>query len=281
MGCKADRRTPSPRYGGHPAAVLLVLLALAATALLPAPADAATRRTANAIEVDDSPENTAPGTALIATAFAVGRGDTWVTARHTALACRERYIVVTGPGGFAQGLRRVPAQVVALSGEADLALLTTPHFRAVMGGLPFATVHAAAAGRSDVDSVAVMARDQATGRLSAAKLELTDPAVRIHMRTTLPAPFTGYFLTASADQPTNPRPGASGAPVMDLAGRVVGSVVGGMNDAPSHSHFTLAVPTETMVSFLLSHRVPLDAAPPMAPTPARIEAAVRPLLCIR
>lgn len=236
--------------------------------------------TRSTIDVDDTEDGHRPGTALIATAFAVGRGDVWVTARHTALDCRERYIVVTGPGGFATGVQRVPAEMVALSDRADLALLTTGRYRATYGGLPFATV-APAAARLDDGSIVAMARDEATGELQGATLDLTDRSVRIHMRTTLAAAFTGLFLTASADQPHNPRPGSSGAPLMDWSGRVVGSVVGGMTDPAARSHFTLAVPGETLVGFLEQNRVALQAASPAQPTAPRMEAAIRPMLCVR
>ena len=175
----------------------------------------------------------------LGTAFAINRDGDWLTARHVVDGCR-RVSLLVAPG------RYVPVERVQLSGESDLALLSTgrsPHSAALDLESPLHVGQAGyhigyPGGRPGEVATRLLARSNLLSRGMRRSEE----------------PVLAWAEVGRTRGLTGALNGLSGGPVFDAAGRVRGVVVA---ESPRRGRIYTAAPS-SISSFLASIDLELD-----------------------
>lgn len=178
------------------------------------------------------------GTFVAGTAFNIAAGGTLVTNRHvmrSATGRPPRRIRVL----FANSTEWLPARLVRVSSEDDLALLQveTP------GRYPMVAGISRAASDTRVGSpVATI------GYPLAVDVPMEGTGVNVRARTTTTAGTVSKRLADVLQIDSFAGKGSSGSPVLDAAGHVIGVVYGGA--AESGGRIVYAVPAERLAAFI-------------------------------
>lgn len=175
---------------------------------------------------------TADGDVVTGTAFAVRQDATLVTSRHVLTGADGRGTPRRIAVQFADSEQVFPARLLALADDADLAVIRAD---SILGSVP--TVRALAATATLAQGTAVAVIGFPLGGAPA-------PPGRTTSRIATPLVSAGVIRAVTPDRielQGYGAAGASGSPIFNEAGVVIGVLFGGRRDAEGHTLFALPV----------------------------------------
>lgn len=175
---------------------------------------------------------TADGDVVTGTAFAVRQDATLVTSRHVLTGADGRGTPRRIAVQFADSEQVFPARLLALADDADLAVIRAD---SILGSVP--TVRALAATATLAQGTAVAVIGFPLGGAPA-------PPGRTTSRIATPLVSAGVIRAVTPDRielQGYGAAGASGSPIFNEAGIVIGVLFGGRRDAEGHTLFALPV----------------------------------------
>ncbi len=182
------------------------------------------------------------------TAFSVGDGGLWLTARHVVQGCRQPAIVVAAGRGVAARLRGQSGDVAVLSTEGGapaLRLAVNPVLKAGARGFILGFPQAAPG--------------EAASRLLGAQ------RMRGRRRGAPSSTLFAWAEVGRTDGLKGSLAGLSGAPVLNSAGDVVGVALG---ESPRRGRLYTATPASVLAALKAAHAVAPSADPA---TPITVE----------